>query len=177
MVYTTNIPQPTDNPSSVSRQQFLDNFNDISTALAINHVGFNDADQGKHNFAQMPEQGAAPTTAVNEGAIYTKEVSSASQLFYREENSGDERQITSAFVAANPGSFTLPGGLIAKWATATMSGTSILINTGFSSLYTVQISPRGDTTNNFAWATSAANFNILTDNANTTQISWLAIGM
>jgi len=38
----------------------------------------------------------APTTSANEGALYTKESSSASELFFREESSGDEVQITKA---------------------------------------------------------------------------------
>lgn len=37
----------------------------------------------------------APTTAASEGALYTKDTSGQPELFFREESSGDEVQITS----------------------------------------------------------------------------------
>lgn len=41
-------------------------------------------------------EGSAPTTAANEGALYTKDTSGQPELFYREESDGDEIQLTSA---------------------------------------------------------------------------------
>ena len=49
------------------------------------------------------EQGAAPGTAVNIGALYTKNVSGQPEFFYREESNGDEVQITSGGALNVPG--------------------------------------------------------------------------
>jgi hypothetical protein len=42
----------------------------------------------------LPE-GTAPSTAANEGALYTKDTGGQPELFYREESNGDEVQITN----------------------------------------------------------------------------------
>ena len=44
----------------------------------------------------MDESGSAPSTAADQGAIYTKESDGQTELFFREESSGDEVQITEA---------------------------------------------------------------------------------
>lgn len=64
------------------------------------------------------EEIAAPSTASSEGAIYTKDTNGQPELFYREESSGDEVQITdTGFVLARSvqiftgsGTFTAPSG-------------------------------------------------------------------
>ena len=98
--YTSNIPQPGDNPSD-SQPLILNNFIALGTALAQNHVGMGDlSNRGKHNFLQMPEQGSAPTTASDEGGLYTKAVSAVTQLFWRNENNGTEQQFTNTSPSA-----------------------------------------------------------------------------
>ena len=44
----------------------------------------------------IPEISAAPSTAVSEGALYTKDTVGQPELFFREESDGDEVQITSS---------------------------------------------------------------------------------
>lgn len=134
MAYTSNIPQAGDDPSD-SQSEILANFQEIGTLVAVNHVAFNDGDQGKHKFMQMPEQGSAPSTAANEGALYTKEESGATQLFFRDESSGSERQITGAFTAATNGQVTIPGGLILKWGQGNFSGSSTSGSVTYSSAF------------------------------------------
>ena len=85
MSYNNSIPQPGDNPSQ-SQSEILANFQVLDTANSVNHVAFNDVNQGKHKFMQMPEQSSAPTTAANEGALYTKEANSITALFFRKES-------------------------------------------------------------------------------------------
>ena len=51
-------------------------------------------DDLESDFISFP-QTTAPTTAVNEGAVYTKDTSGQPELFYREESDGDEVQLTS----------------------------------------------------------------------------------
>jgi hypothetical protein len=63
-------------------------------------------------------EGTAPTTAASQGALYTKDTSGQPELFYREESSGDEVQITSGGsvnVAATP------AGALMMWAGALAS--------------------------------------------------------
>lgn len=126
MAYTSNIPQSTDNPSD-SQPQLLANFQEINTFNSVNHIDFNDPDQGKHKFMQMPEQGSAPTTAANEGALFTQESSSITEVFFRRESSGTEVQLTGGRTTVGPqSSVTLPNGLIMKYGTVTVSGTTIV---------------------------------------------------
>lgn len=123
MAYTANIPQASDDPSQ-SQALLLANFQEISTAFNTNHGDFNSGDQGLHKFLQMPEQSSAPATGTNEGALYTKDVSGTTQLFWREETNGTEYQMTGQqTLSGGQGSFTLPGGLIIKYgATVTSAG-------------------------------------------------------
>lgn len=124
MAYTQNIPQTGDSPTD-SQPLILGNFQEIATAFNLNHGDFNGGNQGKHEFVQMPEQGAAPATAAAEGAVYTKDVSGATQLFWREESSGTEYQMTNQQVfGSGQGSITLPGGLTLKYGFDTNPGTT-----------------------------------------------------
>lgn len=179
MSYQSSIPLGTDDPS-VSATDFRNNFGQIATLVGVNHEAFNTADAGKHKFVQMPEQSSAPATAVNEGAVYTKAVSGATQLFFREESSGSERQITGAFTAATNGEATLPGGLTLKWGQSTTVGTTVTITypVAFNtSTYVVLITPNsaGATTIFSSSSTVAASFLCTSSNANE-SFNWLAIG-
>lgn len=182
MAYNSDIPEASDDPSQ-SQGQILANFQALNTFLSVNHVALNDGDQGKHKFVQMPEQGSAPATAANEGALYTKAVSGVTQLFFREESSGSERQLTSSFSAATNGTLTIPGGLLIQWGLASAVNTSsnINFNTAFGGVpYNVQCTlRRGDLNSRFVYVRdsglTASKFNIQT-NAGTTDLYWWAVG-
>lgn len=145
--YTSAIPQPTDNPSS-SQDQILQNFQSISTLVAVNHVQFNDGDEGKHKFLQMPEESSAPATAANEGALYTKDTGSEPNLFWRKESSGAEQQMTNTIpvtVAPNR-HWNFADGLQIRLGTVTHTGTStaVVFSSPFSGVgYTVMLTPLG----------------------------------
>lgn len=179
MSYQANVPQGTDAPSA-SAADFRNNFGQIDTVVAVNHVAFNASGAGKHKFLQMPQQGSAPTTAVDEGALYVKDVSGAAQLFYREESNGSERQMTGAFTAATSGEFVLPGGLTVKWGQATTVGTTLTVTypSAFSSAtYNVQVTSNsaGATTIFSASSLSASSFLCTSSNSNE-SFHWIAIG-
>jgi len=179
MSYQAGIPLGTDDPS-VSAADFRNNFGQINTVVAVNHEAFNTGNAGKHKFLQMPEQVAAPTTAANEGGVYTKAVSGATQLFFREESNGTERQLTGAFTAAGAGEFILPGGLTVKWGSGTTAGTTLTVTypTPFSTAtYNVQITSlsAGATTIFSSSAYVAASFLCTSSNSNE-SFTWLAIG-
>lgn len=182
MAYNSDIPQSTDDPSQ-SQGQIVANFQELNTFLSVNHVALNDSDQGKHNFLNLPEQSSAPATAANEGGLYTKEVSGATQLFYRDESSGTERQITNAFTAATNGTLTIPGGLLIQWGFASGIGddSQVDFNTNFSgSAYNVQCTlVRSDTNSRFVYVQSGSvtnqKFNIKS-NSTSTDMYWWAVG-
>lgn len=148
MAYTANIPQDSDNPSD-SQPQLLANFQAINTYTSVNHVPLNDGDEGKHKFMQMPEQSAAPTTLGNEGALYTKESSSVTELFFRRESDGNELQMTGGrSTVGSQSSVTLPNGLIIKYGTATVNAgggtTAITFTAAFpTAVRNVQVSVTG----------------------------------
>jgi len=154
MAFTPSIPEATDVPSQ-SQSQIKDNFDAINTVVAVNHVAFNAAGEGKHKFAQMPEQGAAPATAANEGAIYTKQgtKTTVTELVFRRESSGTEIEMTAG--EGVNGWTMLPSGLLLKWMTvsATAGDQDLFWPTGptippFSAVYqtlvTVGVNTGGD---------------------------------
>lgn len=116
MAYNANIPQPGDQLKN-SQPQILANFQEINTALAVNHVGFNVADQGKHKFIQMPQQGANPTTAATEYAMFTKAglFSGSTETLLRKPNNGTTVNITEKRLSATDGWYQLPSGIIVKY--------------------------------------------------------------
>lgn len=115
MTYTANVPNPSQS-LGITQPLINSNFQRIAAVFAINHVDFNSVGEGKHKFVQMPEQSAAPATLVNEGALYTKDVSGSNQLFYRKESNGTQVQFTSFDpTLSDNGTSYIPGGLIFKW--------------------------------------------------------------
>jgi len=68
---------------------------DVDHFLDLTGTSQTDTDGGKHRQVTLMESAAAPTTAANEGGVYTKEATGQSELFFREESDGDEVQITA----------------------------------------------------------------------------------
>lgn len=141
MAYTQNIPQASDDPSD-SQPLLLANNQAIFTVNSVNHVDYDLADQGKHKFMQMPEQGSDPGTAVNEGALYTKESNSLSELFWQPENNGTAIQLTSGSITKTTSGITfLPGGMTMIWGQTTGTTGSKIFHTAFSTaLLVLQVS-------------------------------------
>ncbi len=57
---------------------------------------YDGATVGYHKLIRLPEQSSAPSTPASYGALYTKDTGGQPELFFREESSGDEVQLTSA---------------------------------------------------------------------------------
>lgn len=154
--YTPNIPQPSDIPA-VSQGQILQNFQSIddgTNGFALNHVSLTNAtvgQRGKHNMMQMPEQTIVPITAVNEGALYTKDDGTRTSLYWRQENNGTEIKITGLDpLSATPGYTFLPGGLLIQWGTVTAfnSGGTVTWPIAFTTFFSATLSRREDAGNN-----------------------------
>ena len=163
LTYLNNIPAASQRLRD-SQLQILTNFASIQTLVETNHVAFSDADSGKHKFLQMPEQGAAPTTAANEMGLYTKEEGAVSQMFIRRESDGTEINLTNDVSKAANGYTRLPNGLIMKWGTKTVTRNTLSaeltfdVTVPFTTVYTVNVSQTfaaGPTTSNLNVAVSA----------------------
>jgi hypothetical protein len=122
MAYQSNKPLSTDK-LSVSQGDINGNFQAINTYVAIDHVAFNGADQGKHKRVFFTQQAADPATAATEAAIYAKDssVPGTASLYYRPPNSGTPIEFTYALKAA-AGWTWLPSGIIMQWGTGTCGG-------------------------------------------------------
>ena len=202
MAFTQNIPQPAD-VISQSQPQLLANFQAINTFVDVNHVAFNGADQGKHKFVTMPEQGAAPITLANEGVLFTAQgaYTGTTELYYGLESAGGFDSITEGLNAA-AGWSGLPSGLLIKWGTVTIPVEAVLTQgtyvynypvgatiKPFSTFYQQMVTPvgiaitamRGITISSSFTSASNTQFGINVYSTGTGwptfQVSYLAIGI
>jgi hypothetical protein len=134
MAYEANIPLPRDR-YRVSQGDILQNFQAIYDVTNVNHVVFNDADQGKHKFVQFPQQTTSPTTGGTQVAVYSaagftnsQQPNSVTGLVFKR-SSGTVINFTDTFVdTINLG--LLPNQLFHYW-NRLPSGLLIKINTFF----------------------------------------------
>lgn len=141
MAYNANIPQATDLLSQ-SQNDILANFTAIAALVAVNHVQFNDADQGKHKWITFPQQGATPPGGAgftgSELGLYNavSTVTTKNELYVNKTNQATVVQIpmTASILStnSNPGlnvsGWTyLPSGILMKWGQGSANG-----NTAFT---------------------------------------------
>ncbi len=170
MVYTTNIPQPTDDPSTTSQSQFLNNFNDISTVMSVDHVGFNDADQGKHSLIDFVRQTLPQSANANEALLFGALQSGATELFFGRDGNA-ATQMTGIIPSTGGGTATsyswdFASGLSIRFGNVIHTGTAttITFDTAFpNSAYVVLFSPQGAAalvTGNNVQSLTTANFTL-----------------
>ena len=123
MAYDENKPQATDLLKD-SQVDLLANFQAIKTLVDVNHETFGDANEGKHKFLQMPEQGTGTVpTAANEGALFSMQGpdSTVTELVFRREGNGAEITFTEQDVIGTDGYTRLPSGLLVKYGEFTIT--------------------------------------------------------
>lgn len=166
MTYDPGIPTGSQYLSD-SQPAILENFSQLNTLFAINHVTFNDVtavDRGKHTFVTMIEQADSPGTAINEMALYTKEEGGVTELFLQREDlaaAGADIQMTfgTPSVAANGYTF-LPGGLLLQWGSvnATAVGADFTFPIAFpTAVYSVTLGGRSAGVQSFVMTAPALN--------------------
>ncbi len=191
MSFTPNIPQIGQSLGN-SRPQILNNMAVLRSTIATNHYDVNDAKAGKHKYVEMPVLSVIPPgLAASEGTLYVKSVSSRRELFYTNDTSGNEWQLTSlsnsnfATFGTDPGWTFLPGGLLMQWGTETCaSGTTVSFSRSFTGApYTIQCTIFQNTTNrHFVYARTSTSSNFVTTqldsggSGETNTFSWVAIG-
>jgi len=139
---------------SQSQDDILNNFIAIKTLVDINHVTFDAAGQGKHNFIQFPVQALAPTTVAGEVGLYsqTSVLTGNPELVFSHESAGSGWEFTSA-VKAETGFATLPSGIIFKWGSGTVNANTTAVATFavgagipvFTTVYNMQVTRQGAT--------------------------------
>jgi hypothetical protein len=116
MPYNANIPQATDQISD-SQNDILQNFESILTLVDVNHVTFDDPNQGKHFLVEMPQQ-AGPAFAPPAGEVALECLPSAfganaPTLVYLQ-NAIPPIEMTSADIVSPMKWSFLPSGLLIK---------------------------------------------------------------
>jgi hypothetical protein len=158
-----NVPL-TGQSLGVTRVPINQNFSVIDTAFSVDHVDYNDPNQGKHNQVTMPVQASPPTTAGGEIALFsqTSALTAVPEMAWERQSNGTVVEFTSAILAAT-GWSRIPSGLLLKWGTgntvASPAGpTTITFPTGanipaFTTIFSIQITTAytntGDSPNGF----------------------------
>lgn len=114
--YQKNIPQP-DDFLSESQEDLLNNFLRMDASFRTDHVPFNDANQGKHNHVQLPNESVTnviPDAVANEGILFTRTISDVLNLMFRYQgDSGNvDVPIASSSVVSQGTNYSINLGLI-----------------------------------------------------------------
>lgn len=191
MSYNANIPQPTDTPAA-SQPQLLANFQGINTLINVNHVAFDDPDQGKHKWVSFPNQGSNPSTTATEVALFgaINADTSIAELNLRRPSDGDIIPFT-AKNGTTAGWTVLPSGIMMKWQTLGATG-AVTVNANsfgraFTTLYTVQLTDQSTTPSSNTYVMggviTGTTFDIYVSSRTspgtpaTANINWLVIGV
>ena len=150
-----DIPLSTDKLST-SQADIRTNFSDIQALITVNHGDFDAADEGKHTHVSLPEQGASPTTAADEVALFSRQstLTGVAELAVRKESDGTVNEFTSSTAATN-GWTRLPSGILLKWGIQTVSVTGDAYLTypvaatvpAFTTVFSAQVSVYVNTVN------------------------------
>lgn len=190
MVYNANVPASGQSLGE-TRPTIQGNFADINTAFGANHIALTTSTDGKHKFLQMPEQGAPPSTGPNEGALYTKEDNSITNLFWRMENNGTDgtevKMTGPAPLKSAKGYTFLPGNLLIEWGYASVPAGSpgtktVTFPKAFGATpYSVQVTINNFISNStkavYTSNIAASQFVIInTDSGNAHNVQYIAIG-
>lgn len=141
--YNPNIPDAPNDPSD-DQPLMKTNTNSINSWVAIDHYGFSNNSGGLHKQVRMPKLNSIPTIGSATGCVYVKTVGSTSQLFYSQDGSGNEYQITlvdtpnwATFSAVPSGWTFLPGGLVLQYGNALSTGSATPVV--FPKAFTTQV--------------------------------------
>jgi hypothetical protein len=128
MVYKPDIPKSTDRLDTASQVDLLTNFAAIKTLFDVNHVTFDQANQGKHKFTTMPVRTTNPVTEDADCSLWVKDVVvndtlvhtiTRPELFIQKDEEGTPTAITGGQNildgTTNWGWTRLSSGMILKW--------------------------------------------------------------
>lgn len=129
MTYNANIPLSTDLISN-SQAQIQANFSQLNSQFAIDHVAFNTGSgngDGTHKKITFDNAPTEPTPAGTVSNIFPLLTNGNQELYFKnsstEYGGSGKIQLTGPFTAASNGTVFLPGGIILKWGSATITNT------------------------------------------------------
>lgn len=204
--YNNTVPATNDNPSD-DQPEMLINAISIGQWVNIDHYGFGSNTGGQHQQCTLISQASVPASrTVGMGTLYTKTLSSRGQLFYTNDNSGNEYQMTRCSDAnfSTFGTFTLnyagpkptsyqggwtflPGGLFFQYGEVVANGSSsytVPFPVSFNTLsIVVTVSPACD--DNSANAVNISSVGVqsnqftvfTTTSSHLKVITWTAVGL
>lgn len=123
ITYNLNIPAAANNPS-VDQPNMQTNTNSINSLVAVDHYTFADNPYGTHKQITFPNNNSPGATPTYPTLFTNNDSSSIPQLFYY--NAGNSTYYTNG---AN-GSCVLLGGMILKWGSVGISGSSQAVTFG-----------------------------------------------
>ena len=196
MTYTLR-PYASGDNLAISRNPIRTNFSIIKDSFNRNHVDL--GGNGKHSFIEMGEgslPAPTPGLAASTGTLYVKDANGRSQLFYTDEDSGNEYQMTRTNVgqfasfatdagASSSGWTFLPGGMLLQYGIVTSVGSST-VSVSFPKTFTnvpfsiTATNARGDSSTNEAIVKVRINTNAAFNvrcRAGTADVYWMAIGV
>jgi hypothetical protein len=133
--YTEDTPQAS-NPMNNTAPVIRENFQAINELVAVNHVGFNSSDAGKHNYVSLEFQTDEPAVQSSQLTLYCQATGSpnAAEIFYTYPANSSEDQLTdqdvvvtgtgTSYGTASQGYCTFPSGIFMRWGQAALKGTS-----------------------------------------------------
>lgn len=141
MTFNPSIPLSTD-LLSASQQPIEDNFTQLNTQFAVDHVAFNTGSangNGHHKQVTFDAPPTPPSPTGTISAIYPKAVSAIQQLFFK--NASTDYQLTGLTISTSGSNrgLTTPWGIVINWGSANVggggptSGTSITFAVPFPS--------------------------------------------
>lgn len=185
MTYQPNIPQSTD-LISVSQNDLLNNFQSINTSWNVNHVDFNLAGAGKHNFVEYVNQAGDPAGAASEFTLFSKVSGGGqSEIFYKRNSEATAYQLTGTNPSGAASGYTfLPGAMLMQWSFLTGAskndGAAIVFPVAFGATpWSLQLTAsRNGISVNVLNATSVTNtgFTLRTSSNSNDGIWYLAVG-
>jgi hypothetical protein len=134
-----DVPLSTQTLSS-TQPDIRTNFQVIDTAFEVDHVGFNDAGQGKHNQVTLPVQAGSPAIAAGDNAFYNllNATTAKNEVYVHKQTNAGTADIpftasilSGSTPALDAGGWSyLPSGLLLKFGNGTANGnTAFLFST------------------------------------------------
>ena len=195
-VYTNNVPQGP-NRIPATQKPINNNFKAINEILNVDHVGFNDANQGKHKHLTLPFQGSVPVTTSNQMSIYSASTSdgNGSEIFFTYPTATTGTPLTGLGNGALPaaeGWCYLAGSVLMKWGNATGITTDANIITFpvavgvpvFTSVFIAQFTPSANYTipaagsiGPYVTSVTTTSFTLNAPTTISSSVYWYAIGV
>lgn len=123
--YNNNIPNPPNNPQTDVPNMKV-NTNSIAALISQDHFGFNNNAGGNHKQVHLKNTSAPGGLGANADGVFYANLQGGQSWPFWQNNTGIFQLFGQQSIAAS-GYFTLPGGLIIQWGTASVGSSLVSI--------------------------------------------------